>query len=156
MTTGKTRALTNMVSPYKSHMLGFSITWTKNFQMSKLSLEKAEEPESNCRHSLRKQGNSRKASTSVSLTTLKPLTVWSWHSVRSSEVTGVTRPSSCLLRTLHEGQRAAVRTLCATTDWFQIERGIGQGFLLSACLLTYMLSTSWEMLGWSSYKLESR
>ena len=29
----------------KSCMLGFSITWTKNFQMSKLGLEKAEEPE---------------------------------------------------------------------------------------------------------------
>ena len=29
----------------KSGMLGFSIMWTKNFQMSKLGLEKAEEPE---------------------------------------------------------------------------------------------------------------
>ena len=26
-------------------MLGFSITWTKNFQMSKLGLEKTEEPD---------------------------------------------------------------------------------------------------------------
>ena len=29
----------------KSHMLGFSIMWTKNFQMFKMGLEKVEEPE---------------------------------------------------------------------------------------------------------------
>ena len=29
----------------KSFKLGFSSTWTKNFQMYKLDLEKAEEPE---------------------------------------------------------------------------------------------------------------
>ena len=63
----------------KSCMLDFSITWTKNFQMSKLGLEKAEEPEIKLPTfigSQRKQGNSRKTSTSVSLTVLKPLTVW--------------------------------------------------------------------------------
>ena len=31
-------------SGLKAGLLGFSITWTKNFQMSKLGLEKAEEP----------------------------------------------------------------------------------------------------------------
>ena len=63
----------------KSFKLGFSITWTENFQMYKLDLEKAEEPEIKLPTfigSLRKQGNSRKTSTSASLTTLKPLTVW--------------------------------------------------------------------------------
>ena len=47
--------------------------------MFKLGLEKAEEPEiklSTFAESQRKQGNSRKTSTSVSLTMLKPLTVW--------------------------------------------------------------------------------
>ena len=34
-----------MFRPPKSYMLCFSITGTKNFQMSKLGLEKAEEPE---------------------------------------------------------------------------------------------------------------
>ena len=63
----------------KSCMLDFSITWTENFQMSKLGLEKAEEPEIKLPTfigSQRKQGNSRKTSTSASLTTLKLLTVW--------------------------------------------------------------------------------
>ena len=46
--------------------------WTKNFQIFKLDLEKAEEPEIE----EEKQENSRKTSISYSLTTLKPLTVW--------------------------------------------------------------------------------
>ena len=60
-------------------MLGFSITGTKNFQMSKLGLEKAEEPETKLTTiagSERKQRNSRKPSTSVSSATLKPSSVW--------------------------------------------------------------------------------
>ena len=51
-------------------------TWTKNFQMFKLDLEKAEEPEIKLPESTgsqKKQENSRKTSTSVSLTMLKPL-----------------------------------------------------------------------------------
>ena len=63
----------------KSCILEFSIMQMKNFQMSKLGLEKAEEPEiklSTFAESQRKQGNSRKMSTCVSLTTLKYLTVW--------------------------------------------------------------------------------
>ena len=41
-------------------------------------------------------------------------------------------------------------------DWFQIEKGVDQGFILSSAYLTYMQSTSWEMPGWTKYKLESR
>ena len=53
--------------------------WTENFQMFKLDLEKAEEPEIKLPTStglLEKQESSRKASTSALLITLKPLTVW--------------------------------------------------------------------------------
>ena len=31
---------------------------------------------------------------------------------------------TCLLRNLYAGQEATVRTLCGTTDWFKIEKGI--------------------------------
>ena len=58
---------------------GFSSTWTENFQMYKLGLENGKEPEIKLptfAGSYRKQGNSIKTSTSASLTTLKPLTVW--------------------------------------------------------------------------------
>ena len=47
--------------------------------MYKLDLEKAEEPEIKLPTSVgsyKKEENSRKTSTSASLTTLKPLTVW--------------------------------------------------------------------------------
>ena len=58
---------------------GFNSTWTENFQMFKLDLEKAEEPEIKLPTSigsLKKQESSRKTSTSALLTTSKPLTVW--------------------------------------------------------------------------------
>ena len=63
----------------KSCVLGFSIMWTKNFQMSKLGLEKKEELEIKLPTPAgwyRKQGNFRKTSISASLTALKPVTVW--------------------------------------------------------------------------------
>ena len=59
--------------------LGFNSTWTKNFQMFKLVLEKAEEPEiklSTSAGSWKKQESSRKTSISALLTMPKPLTVW--------------------------------------------------------------------------------
>ena len=64
------------LKPFK---LNFSSTRIKNFQIYKLSLEKAEEPEIKLptfTGSQRKQGNSGKTSTSASLTMPKPLTVW--------------------------------------------------------------------------------
>ena len=40
----------------------------------------------------------------------------------------------CLLRNLYAGQEATVRTGRGTTDWFQIGKGVHQGYLLSPCL----------------------
>ena len=39
-----------------------------------------------------------------------------------------------LLRNLYVGQEATVKTLYGTTDWFKIEKGVLQGYLLSPCL----------------------
>ena len=53
--------------------------WTENFQMFKLDLEKAEEPEIKLPTSVgssKKQESSRKTSTTALLTMWKPLTVW--------------------------------------------------------------------------------
>ena len=44
---------------------------------------------------------------------------------------GIPDHLTCLLRNLYEGQEATVRTLCGTTDWFKIEKGVRQGCLLS-------------------------
>ena len=63
----------------KSFKLGFSIMWTKKFQMFKLGLEKAEEPDiklPTSAGSWKKQESFRKTSISALLTTQKPLTVW--------------------------------------------------------------------------------
>ena len=40
----------------------------------------------------------------------------------------------CLLRNLYAGQEATVRTGHGTTDWFQIGKGVRQGYILSPCL----------------------
>ena len=42
--------------------------------------------------------------------------------------------SSFLLRNLYAGQDATVRTGQGTTDWFQIRKGVRQGYILSPCL----------------------
>ena len=40
----------------------------------------------------------------------------------------------CLLRNLYTGQEAPVRTGHGRTDWFQIGKGLRQGYILSTCL----------------------
>ena len=41
---------------------------------------------------------------------------------------------TCLLRNLYTGQEATVRTGHGTTDWFQMRKGVRQGYMLSPCL----------------------
>ena len=47
---------------------------------------------------------------------------------------GIPDTLTCLLRNLYAGQEATVRTGHETTDWFQIEKGVRQGCILSPCL----------------------
>ena len=47
---------------------------------------------------------------------------------------GIPDHLTCLLRNLYAGQEATVRTGHGTTDWFQIEKGVRQGCVLSPCL----------------------
>uniref|UniRef100_A0AC11E3Z1 Uncharacterized protein n=2 Tax=Ovis aries TaxID=9940 RepID=A0AC11E3Z1_SHEEP len=47
---------------------------------------------------------------------------------------GIPDHLTCLLRNLYSGQEATVRTGHGTTDWFQIKKGIHQGYILSPCL----------------------
>ena len=41
---------------------------------------------------------------------------------------------TCLLRNMSASQEATVRTGHGTKDWFQKEKGVGQGCILSPCL----------------------
>ena len=110
--------------------------WTVNFQMFKLDLEKAEEPEIKLPASVgssEKQESSRKTSTSALLIMPKPLTVWittncgkfwkRWEYQTTWEI--------------YAGQEATVRTGHGTTDWFQIGKGVDQGCIMSPCLFNF-------------------
>ena len=41
---------------------------------------------------------------------------------------------TCLLRNLYTGQEAIVRTEHGTTDWFQVGKGVLQGYIFCPCL----------------------
>ena len=47
---------------------------------------------------------------------------------------GIPDHFTCLLRNLYASQEATVRTGHGTTDWFQIGKGVRQGYILSPCL----------------------
>ena len=107
--------------------------------MFKLVLEKAEEPEiklPTSAESWKKQESSRKTSISALLTMPKPLTVWItkklWKILQD-----IRTPDhlTCLLRNLYAGQETTVRTRHETMEWFQIGKGVQQGYIFSLCLL---------------------
>ena len=65
----------------------------------------------------------------------KPLTVWitiNCGKVFKRWEYQTTWPAS--LRNLYAGQEATVRTGHGTKDWFQIGKGVRQGYILSSCL----------------------
>ena len=49
---------------------------------------------------------------------------------------GIPDHLTCLLRNLYAGQEATVRTGHGTMDWFQIRKGVSQGWVLSPCLFS--------------------
>ena len=69
---------------------------------------------------------------------------------------GIPDHLTCLLRNLYASQDATVRTGHGTTDWFQIGKGVRQGFLLSPCLFNLHAEYIMRNLGWMNHKLESR
>ena len=106
---------------------------------------------------IEKQENSRKKSTSASLTMLKALTVWITTNCGKFFEMGIPHHLTCVLRHLYAGQEATIRTEHGTTYWCQSGKGVHQGCILSPCLFNLnMLSTSWEMLCWMKHNLGSR
>ena len=47
---------------------------------------------------------------------------------------GIPDHLTCLLRNMYAGQEVTVRTGHGTTDWFQIGKGVYQGYILLPCL----------------------
>ena len=62
----------------------------------------------------------------------------------------------CLLRNLYAGQEAIVRTGHGTTDWFQIGKGICEGYILSSCLFYFYAEYIMRNAGLEEAQLESR
>ena len=89
------------------------------------------------------------------MTAPKPLTMWITTNWKILQEMRIPDHLICLLRNLYAGQEATVRTGYGT-DWFQIGKGVHQGYILSPAYLTYIQSTSCEMPGWMKHKLESR
>ena len=108
---------------------------TVNFEMFKLDLKKAEEPEIKWPTSVgspKKQESSKETSTSALMTKPKSLTVW--ITTNCGKFFKRWKYLTCLLRNLYSGQEATVRTGHGTTDWFQIRKGVCQSYILSPCL----------------------
>ena len=132
---------------------------TENFQMFKLNLEKAEDPEIKLPTSVgswKKQESSKKTSTSALLTMPKPLTVWITTNCGKFFEVGITDHLTCLLRNLYASQEATVRTGHGTMDWFQTGKGDVKAVCSHPAYLTYMQSTSYKIPGWMKHKMESR
>ena len=164
---------------HSSHMLvkecsqfskpGFNSTWIMNFQMFKLVLEKAEEPEiklPTSAGSWKMQESSRKTSISALLTMPKPLTVWiTVNCGKFWQRWELPDHLTCFLRNLYAGQEATVRIGHGTRDWFQIGKGVHQCCILLPCLFNlyaeYVMrnagleetqSTIWNQDCWEKYQ----
>ena len=107
----------------KSFKLGFEGTWTKNFQMYQLDLEKTEEPEINCilLWIIEKAGEFQN---NIYFCFIDYATAFNcvdhdklWNILKEM---GIPKHLTCLLRNLHAGQEVTVWTGHATNDWLKI------------------------------------
>ena len=106
--------------------------------MFKLDLEKAEEAEiksATCVGSSKKQESFRKNTYFSSKDCFKVFDCVDQNKLcKILKEMGIPDHLTCLLRNLYAGQEATVRTKPGTTDWFQIGKGVLQGYVLSPCL----------------------
>ena len=108
--------------------------------MYKLVLEKAEEPEiklPTSTGSWKKQESSRKTyfcliDYAKAFDCVDHNKLW-----KILKDMGIPDHLTCLLRNLHAGQEATVRSGHGTTDWFQTGEGVHQGCILSPCLFNF-------------------
>ena len=108
-----------------------------NFQMFKLDIEKAEEPEINCQHLLdhQKRRESQKNIYFCFINYAKAFDCVDHNKLwKILQEMGIPDHLTHLLSNLYAGQEATVRNGHGTTDWFQIRKGVRQGCILSPCL----------------------
>ena len=106
-----------------------------NFQMFKLDLEKAEEPEiklPTSTGSLKKAREFQKNNYFCFIDYARAFDCVNHNKLwKILKGMGIPDHLTCLLRNLCVGQEATVRTGHGTTDWFQIGKGVHQGCILS-------------------------
>ena len=107
-----------------------------NFQMFKLVLEKAEEPEIKLPTSA---GSSKKQEFQKNIYFCFIDYIKAFDCVDHNKLWKILKELGgpyhlTCLSNLHAGQEATVRTGYGTTDWFQIGKGVRQGYILSPCL----------------------
>ena len=128
--------------------------------MYKLGLEKTEEPEiklPTSNGSYKKQGNSRKTSTTASLTMLKPLTAWittNCGKFFKRWEYQITLPASCETCMQVKKQKLELNMEQRTDS--KLGKKYVKAVYCHPAYLTYMQSTSCRMSGWMNHKLESR
>ena len=114
--------------------------WTVNFQMFKLVLEKADEPEIklpeiNILWLIEKSREFHKNTYFCFIDYAKAFDCVGHNKLRKIlKDMGIPDHLTCLLRNLYTGQEATVRTGHETTDWFQIVERVRQRYILSLCL----------------------
>ena len=128
--------------------------------MFKMTLEKAGEPENKLPKSvgsLKKQQSFRKTSISSLLTMPKPLTVWitiNCGKFRKRWDNQTTWPASW--ETYMQVRKQQLEWNMKQQTVSKLEKEYVKAIYCHPDYLTYMQSTSWEMLGWMKHKLESR
>ena len=111
--------------------------WTVNFQMFKLDLEKAKEPEqiANICGSIEKTLEFQKNIYFCFIDYIKSFDCVDhkklWKILKEM---GIPDHLTCILRNLYADQEVTVRTGHGTIDWFQTAKGIRQSCILSPCL----------------------
>ena len=128
----------------------------QNIQIFKLDLEKEEEPEIKFPNPVNHQkSNSRKTSTSVSLTTLKPLTMDHnklWNILKEMGIPD--HLTSC--ETCMQDKKQQLEPDMEQHTGSKLGKEYVKVIYNHLAYLTYMQSTSGEMPSWMKHKLESR
>ena len=134
-----------------------------NFQMFKLDLEKAEEPEIKLQTfaGSSKEQEFQKTIYFCFINYTKAFDCVDQNKLwKILQEMGISVHLTCLLRNLYADQEATVRTKHGITDWFQIWKGVCQGCILSPCLLNlyaeYIMKYAGLDEAWPGIKISGR
>ena len=128
-----------------------------NFQMFKLDLEKAEEPEIKLPTSIERAREFQKNICFCFIDYAKTFDCVDHNKLwKILKEMGIPDHLTCLLRNLYAGQEATIRTGHGTTDWLQIGKRVSPSCILSSCLFNLHAEYIMRNAGLKKHKLESR